>query len=432
MSAAVTRCSRYLDNLIERASPAKHLRAIAADDGLFLEAVSLQGAYREFVAAKVLEEGELLVHAATAAKQLSLVDKSLQNHKSRLFLRESEDGLAVHASLLLPVNSGGYSDPIRDEPFSGFSSTKVFVLPQWGLEPTEVNWDKAVRFSMDASVLRESLQLLAPIKTAMPTTALPRVFLEVADEDELIFSCCSGPALVVQRTVGRFGSVGKQLRGLGLDLPLEVGISMRVFSSLSAASTALPKTGAINVEVAMGATRAPRCLRFSTGDWELEMECLHRKDAANPRSLREEHQRPLLRRVYLEPKHKTLGQFSMLLQSALAFKPRGVVLGMQATEVQEGVLTLRGSSLQGMFDLNWPLVSDELFDDAAADTELVLPPRNLRSALDALPEDPQGLLRVDLYGGTRPWTTSEAEVLVLSVGAAETTRTAITLAGSHR
>ena len=123
------------------------------------------------------------------------------------------------------------------------------------------------------------------------------------------------------------------------------------------------------------------------------------------------------------------------MRSTLAFRPRGVALGVRPPEQPGGQaeLTVRGSSLAGMFDLHWPLGGYDLLDEQAVATELVLPPRNLRSALDALPEDQETRsLRIDFIGGRRGWMRHEAEAITINVGQEEGTRTSILLAGKHR
>lgn len=424
-----------MDGLTDTNSPARHVLLVAMERQLLLEAVTLRGSYREAITAQLNEPGELMVHARSAARVLALVPKELQANPARIYLREAADELAVEASLTLPTADGSLSDPLADIPHGSFNASKVWLVPSCALEPTQNDWDSAVRFKLSAAALRESLALLAPIKTAAGggTINPPQVFLELADEDELILSSYTGAAMVVQRTPAALTGVLRQLRRQNLELPITLGFGMREWSSLSAIGSVLPKEGVVDAQLTFGVAGMPRTLQLQAESWQLEIDCLDRRSLKCPRESRELSAHPLLQRAYVPLYIENGGSFSDLLRSTLAFRPRGIALGVRRNDDGSAVLTVRGSSLDGMFDLQWPLTDHELLDEQAAATELVLPPRNLRSALDSMPEETDTRsLRIDFIGGLRGWMRHEAEAIAMSVGRPEATRTTITLAGKHR
>ena len=431
------RCSAFLDALDPKVGPKlAHVTLIALNGELCIEAVALQGVYREALAAKVREPGEILVHARSAARVLAAVARELLPEPARIVLREAADGLALEMALILPTPEGaGHSEPITDIPHGSLSSSKVWVVASCAPQPMHDDWESAVRFQLDCGALRESLSLLAPVRAASAGSTVagkPKVFFEIHAEDELIFSSCSGPALVVQRTPAALSGLQRQLKAQGMEMPVTLGYSMQVWNSLSSIRTLLPTEGSVQAALTFGVANTPRTLQLSGGHWEIELSGLERRELICPRESRERNSNPLLRRCYLPLLSDGGGSFSQLLQSCLAFKPRGIAIGIGSHE-GAAVLTVRGSSMDGMFDLRWPIEADSLYDELAAETEIVLPPRNLRSALDAMPVDATGAVRLDLLGGTSGWMRHEAAAVVFSVGGADdTTRTAITLAGKHR
>lgn len=394
-------------------------------DWATITTTSLRGTLTECIPANIVEGGALLVHAQTLSKVLAKTAKPIHSLPTRVAIDEDPDNQGVIASVSLPAAPGMHARPLMGEPFDAWATTQAFVMPRHALPEAKHDWENALTFSIDASALLATKRLLAPIKASKVPGALPKIFLEIASADELIISACSGPAAVVQRSSGDFEKLETQLRKRGMQLPLEIGVSMECWQALDTISTRLPKGGVVKAEVALGVDSCPSALKLADPKqgWEISVEALRRADAFNPRPNRERTNLPILNRATVADKIGLLN----LLGTTLAFNPKGVAIGVSPASA----LSVIGSSLAGMFDLSWAIEELETIDDEATDVDLVLPPKSLKAALDALPADIEGTIRLAFLGGEKAHTLHEAQAITLTTNS-DNTQTTVVLAGKHR
>lgn len=402
LRGATGRCRGALSSLCDVGHAREHVELVADVDRqvVVLRTSGVRGLFEEEVSARVTEPGEVMVHGPSLHVHLKKADSDGQ---VRLRLIEAVDPEAEELDgatyeMSIPTQGGstfywrGYASDAR----GAVSGKASFISTKWAVAPLRCDWDEALRFGLSAVAFKQASGLFNPAK-ATQTKDLPmQVHLELVAADELAVSTMSRSVVVIVRCVADLQHAVAELGKRKVGLPFQVVLPFHVWPLLSELSSVLG--GQVEVAVSLGVGNVPRAIRIDGDGWVLVLECADRQRVStSPVALMKRNPLPEQVQLRVASERDYRGSLTNLLRTAVALAPTGIAVAVEKVDGQEA-LTIRASCMDGRCDLHWPI--EQLVPGRGRGVpDVVLQPAALRTALEALPVETDGSLRLAFLAG---------------------------------
>jgi hypothetical protein len=423
-SAVLANCQTAVTSLqLSRQSMGRALCVADVERGVLSVSVTgLSGHFKQEIKAQVREPGAVMLSIPSVLRVLKLSDKG------GVFGFDLLDGIPGHEAdgayyrLRYPVKAPGVGDPVSVQYAKADGSDMLVTPAKLAISPLCVDWSKARSIRVPAGLFTQASELFDPARSAGVKAKEMQVHLDIEAGDEIWFATTSGAVTAIFRAAVAVD---------GLEGGLQAAVPFETFGALPALLKAFPDP-MVDVLFPLGPSGQAAAVKVVGVGWECYVETVsaHRVQP-NPRKREWNRQLPVQANVVVTRTGPGGGQLLDLLRQAEAFRASGIAVAVDRSASQ---LTIKASSLIGRCDLIWPII--DMAEGAAVpgDWDIVLQPRTIRAAVDALPDEGMAdRLELQFLAGAGAWEAEQTAVLALRSEVADGSADALLyLAGTSR
>lgn len=412
-SKAMGRCKTAVSALGNTGFGSQHALCVAddANNTLTLSVTGLSGHFSETISAHVNEPGACMFHANSFDKFCRL-----SYRKGTFIYDEVEvpgyeaDGL--HRRFQFP-NDPTVFGPEHSVYYSKISGEDQLAIDSaHAVKPLNVEWEKAPAFTVPTSLFAQATNLFATAKTQGVKALQMQVHLDMDSCDEVWLSTTSGPVTAVFRAAAALDKIEDQL-------PIRAVCPWGPFSLLPSICSQT-KEQTVDLSVAIGVGNRPAAVRVTGKGWTCYVETVSRQiEQSNPRVREAGRKLPVQATAVVDRQVDGIGVLTDILRQAEAFRAPGVALSV--TNDEQPQLSIKASALIGRCDLLWPIQTLLAEQHTKGRPDIVLKPRTVRAAVDALADNDVTLstIQFKFMAGSTSYDRDETVGLTLQTGSAD-------------